>query len=120
MAKFKKCKFCGNSFATRHSTQLYCCKSCSSQAFADLKAELATGEAITHRLKCNFCGKPFTNKRRKSYCSNECRLMANGRCARPKPKDKKAEKPKVSIAEVCVLARQQGLTYGQYVAKYGS
>jgi hypothetical protein len=65
---------------------------------------------------CENCGKEFTTMRRKSYCSNECRFEANGQ------KRKKANqmkfKPKYTLAQVNALARAEGLTYGQYMARY--
>ena len=118
MAVVKKCQLCGGVFTTRHNSQQYCCKSCANTAKADRNYDAR--KASVFKLTCAMCEKPFTNIRKRTYCSTECRLQANGRGGRLKPKDKKAEKPNMTIAEVCVAARQQGMTYGQYVAKFGS
>ena len=46
---------------------------------------------------CEICGEPFTTEHKRKYCE-ECRKM---------------------MAETSSHIRKEGLTYGQYVAKYG-
>ena len=74
---------------------------------------------------CPICGSFFTGRPNKMYCSAECRIKASGKKqneARKKPKQKVNEcKEKIkslSIEEVNRRARAEGLTYGQYMAKY--
>ena len=78
---------------------------------------------------CIMCGKELPLKKRK-YCSNACALKLNSKKQMEEnreqyKKPKAEEKPKVikkkvlSLDEVAKLAREAGLTYGQYVAKHG-
>jgi predicted nucleic acid-binding Zn ribbon protein len=81
---------------------------------------------------CLICGKPLTGTNKK-YCSAECRYQAQLQRQRsanlieykkPKaeatpPKKRGRPKKKQSLADINKLARAEGLTYGQYVGKYG-
>jgi ribosomal protein L20 len=82
--------------------------------------------------KCEWCKKDFEPPRRcTKYCSSECRKAAVAKAAteraeKRKLKDlenarKKLERnaDKLSISEVNALAREEGLTYGKYLAKHG-
>ena len=66
-------------------------------------------------FECAFCGKDFESDARRKYCSAECREDAK----RENQKRKKPKKAKVSLEQINELARKEGLTYGQYFAKYG-
>lgn len=88
---------------------------------------------------CVICGKEFVrgkNQDRMKYCSMECRkvvIAANSRRFRElnkerikqerreknKSKPKKKESNNKLILRIDELARKEGLSYGQYVAKYG-
>lgn len=63
---------------------------------------------------CYYCGAEVYG--RKFYCSAECK--AAGRRLQPLKRIRTQPKPKLSIDEINRLARDEGLTYGQYVAKY--
>lgn len=84
---------------------------------------------------CKICGKEFLAKSYKAtMCSSECRKIRNLEIAREqnerrkamnaeKAKQSKVRKPKEKtnrdkITEIAIAARKEGLTYGQYVAKY--
>ena len=71
---------------------------------------------------CEICGGKFAAARRTvKYCSDVCRKEGNRRNAAERsrsPYDKtEKEKRPDRIAEINKLAREAGLSYGQYVAK---
>jgi len=82
---------------------------------------------------CAYCGKTFEhNNTQTKYCGNECRAAVqreqnlrhrrkylDRQATKPKAKRKpKIEKPK-TLSEIAAAAREAGMTYGEYVAKYG-
>ena len=105
----KTCQMCGKEFYAEANAKKYCSKRC-----AD-KARLPKKEPMRNCI-CAYCGHTFVTPRRKTYCSEECRLYANGR-TKPIAKKKK-KKVTVSLEQVVALAREAGLTYGSYVQKY--
>ena len=80
-----------------------------------------------HDKICYICGKPFRAHHCEIYCSEKCRKEGTNRYITERRnllygndlKDEKPkEKPKLSIGEISVLARKEGLTYGQYIVKH--
>lgn len=86
-------------------------------------------------MEYEICGKALTGRQR-SYCSSECRRQAikkqkaeyrkayDVQFKKPKaeattPKKRGRQKKTDPIAEINAKARAEGLTYGQYVGKYG-
>lgn len=76
---------------------------------------------------CVVCGKKLTGKQ-KRFCSDECRHRQHtlnqmeelkGFREVNLPEEKPKPKPKIPAHEVEKIARAEGLTYGQCVAKYG-
>jgi ribosomal protein L20 len=81
-----------------------------------------------------MCGKELTGHQTK-YCSSECRYLAllerqreryqkelKSTVTEAEEKQKKKRgrpRKRLSIADINQLAREEGLNYGQYVAKYG-
>lgn len=87
---------------------------------------------------CAVCGKEFVRNCRQSkmkYCSEPCRRIVKNEATRRFRERNKVEinqqrkekrqkiKKKVSnndiVLQINALARKEGLSYGQYVAKYG-
>ncbi len=75
--------------------------------------------------ECVWCGKEFMPEYHNVVCcSEECkkkRQSAQDKSRREKfnAKDKAPEKTNhEKIAEIAIEARKQGMSYGQYVAKY--
>lgn len=93
---------------------------------------------------CVVCGKQFDSfVNNQKTCSAECRKINEDRIWHeryerkkmqsaaerveakeernnyPIPHKKREKKKKLTIEDVAVLARQEHMTYGQYVAKYG-
>lgn len=67
---------------------------------------------------CKTCGKVFIrNIRHKTYCSAECKMKMDRYRWAARRKKKKSNL--ITIAEINRKAFAEGLTYGQYVAKYG-
>ena len=74
-------------------------------------------------VQCKICGKEFTTVlNRKKCCSEEC-VKKNSKInqeiwwnkqkgIKPKKKEKK-----LTVTQIAVMAKQAGMTYGQYVAR---
>ena len=108
----KKICHCGKEFVANHNNQRHCSVKCR----RDANKKKAMG---VREFTCEWCGLKFMSDRARKYCCDSCRNKANDdRCrARRTPKIK--NKPKLSIEEVAVLSREEGLSYGQYCAKHG-
>lgn len=94
---------------------------------------------IDEEVQCPVCGEMFVRERKKPnqrYCSLDCSkkaeleskklserqnksLIAHRSIEPPKKPKKKKKSNMESIVEIDRLAKSEGLTYGQYVAKYG-
>lgn len=119
------CQYCGNKFKYRfRSSEKFCSKNCCNLYHQNKNRK--------HRI-CVVCGNELTGHQR-SYCSDKCRTSAkvarqmelnSVEYKKPKaevkeePKKRGRPKKKLSLVEICKLAREEGLNYGQYVAKYG-
>lgn len=110
----KQCEHCGIDLPKGRTK--YCSKKCSDAAFSKMNRK---------NKICEVCGKELV-ERQKFYCSPECakearRSNKNEQCRKPKSEPKKKGRPKkvVSVVEICKRAKEEGLTYGQYVGKYG-
>lgn len=71
--------------------------------------------------KCECCGESFPASRRSvKYCSDPCRKEAARKQAAERsksPYNDKPEKKPDRIVEINRLAREEGLSYGRYVAR---
>lgn len=77
---------------------------------------------------CPICGKVAEfNTRKRLYCSEECSKKANAQYsyeyvkawrADKKSRSKRITKNTATLNEILVAAEKEGLSYGQYVAKY--
>lgn len=77
---------------------------------------------MSFKKQCKYCGEKFIAfSNGKIYCSAECKSAAlkivRLKIAKPRPKKKKGSTHN-SIVEIQKRAQAEGLTYGQYVAKY--
>lgn len=117
----KNCKLCEKEFMQRASNQIYCSMECKKKAFEG-KYKYVREKPQIKKYICHYCGKEFESERKKMYCSIKCRSKANSPYARKdefelttllKPIHKK------TLSEVARLATEAGLTYGQYVMRYG-
>ena len=126
--KIKKCIVCGNEFETFLSRQIICdnpeCKA--ERHRQSLREYRERTEYDTVKKICAVCGKEFEtlNKRSKLTCSDECDKVYRYKKRTQKSASdyiykRKTRKPKTSLAEINRMAREEHLTYGQYVAKYG-
>ncbi len=105
MAK-KICLCCGEQFTTTSNFQKYCNENCRQKYYYGL----AKSKPKTY--SCAWCGIVFDAEKKRKFCSDECRLQSYGR-------GKKKKKADNSLSKIALLARKEGLSYGQYVAKYG-
>jgi hypothetical protein len=75
--------------------------------------------------KCIICnGYYVTTIQNAKYCSSVCRKKGEKEIAKQRKIKKKeqienSKNMQQSIIDIAVLARQAGMTYGQYVAKMG-
>lgn len=77
-------------------------------------------------VKCIICGKEFEVKNKKrpaKTCSLQCRgenqkiINRWKRQLREKQKEGKEKELPININEICKIAKQKGMTYGQVVAE---
>lgn len=97
-----QCPVCGSIFERNRPNQYYCSVKCRKQN---------SKKAFYH---CEYCGKVYEQAYTSKYCSEECKNKA-----RAHTKKRGRPKKKLTLAEIDRLAKAEGLTYGQYVSKYG-
>lgn len=114
MVKGKKmiCKHCGEEFISAKIVQKYCSLECRRKA--NKKKAMGVRE-----FTCLWCGLKFMSDRARKYCCDSCRDKANEKRCQARRREKNKFKPKLSIDEVEILAREEGLSYGRYCAKHG-
>ena len=107
----RNCVVCGKEFevpTTRNGAKRkYCSAECRRKV-------LNEKQKYARQHVCKFCGKLLPDGTTK-YCSMDCEHKAINNGARKRGRPRKP----LSIGEICILARAEGLTYGQYVSKYG-
>lgn len=69
-------------------------------------------------MRCQICGNPFDGKPNQIYCSVECVKTARKMRYDAIAFSKKSRRNE-DVVEIAVKARQEGMSYGKYVAKYG-
>ena len=106
------CALCGVEFETEENAKHYCSVKCRRRANAKRAREQ---RGLLRRFTCAWCGNEFLSTRKRKYCKADCRLMANGKIL---PRTKKTEKPKMTLEQIAKAAREEGLSYGEYVKKY--
>ncbi len=110
--EIKKCPACGKEFESHSHRHRYCSVECRRTYTALSKSEKRKETAA--KQVCAYCGKEFSADCVKKYCSDRCCHLANT------PKRKIVHgKVNVSLAEVARRSRDENLSYGQFVAKYG-
>ena len=108
MSKEIKCPECEKMFEKRTPRQTYCCVECRVKHYEKNKPPKLY-------YQCEYCGKVYKQGSENQYCSDECKSKyASGR-----DKKRVRKKKPLSIAEINRLAKAEGLTYGQYIVKYG-
>lgn len=139
----KICKHCGKEFASNKNAQKFCNPICRATYFKDKKrkTDMSERECMQCGKKfipkvynqqfcslecknfkrdryCIYCGKKLTANKSK-YCSVKCKNEYNkqGGCI-VIHKGRKQKKTN-ALADLNAKARAEGLTYGQYMAKYG-
>ena len=103
------CPVCGKEFVTDKNAKKYFSPKCRR------KANSSGADSEAREFLCSWCGKSFVSLRRKKYCSNNCRMCANGKASKI---NKKISAPLLTLSQVAFLSRSAGLSYGQYVQKY--
>lgn len=136
------CKWCGKEYA-RTKTSLYCSEECryqskKAQAREYYQRKKAKGEkrpSFGRELVCECCGKAFTTRHTRKYCSEECaRFMSRekSKAYNQRKRDELKLYGTISIASNAQLAKKRhheaeitataaaakdaGMSYGQYVA----
>ena len=108
----KICKQCGKEFTSDQNAQIYCSAACREEHREAIKQMVAENHTTRHFV-CRWCGKEFEATTYRKFCCEACKKEFH---SKRKPNNKKNMKNIVKINE---LARKEGLSYGQYVAKYG-
>ena len=107
MTTSKICPICLKQFQTVKNATKFCSGECKAEFLKQSKKK---------KCICAWCNKTFYTLRKKTYCTDVCRLYANARLSQPVIK--KNSKPKISLNEVARLARECGMTYGKYVQHF--
>ncbi len=131
----QKCAICGTPFEA-YRNRKYCSKECAVRAAEETRIRQLRergGRTLGDIIICPTCGKNFLySSSRKRYCSVECqkkaqktrideaipvqaasRKITQGDTVRPKKKRAK------TMSEIAKAAREEHLSYGEYVVKYG-
>lgn len=108
----KKCVACGKEFTPNRGKQIYCSAECRIKRNSN-KRKI---ECTQRKFICQYCKKVFVSKMKKKYCSFECCTKANTK-TKTKTRRRITAFPSLSIEQINKLAREQGLTYGQYMTK---
>lgn len=109
MTKEKKCPVCGKIFGTEgKARKTYCSVECREKHYAKVKKSKLY-------FQCEYCGTPFKEGSTNPYCSDECQNMYSSGRVKNTGRKKKA----LSIVDISKRAKAEGMTYGQYVVKYG-
>ena len=126
----KVCSICGKTFETNVSGKKTCSEECaaiSKKRYNDAKnarARVATRERIGIKI-CATCGKEFSaNHPAKVCCSPDCqrvreRELAKASWKKEALREKKIKSSEKAIIDINAKAKAMGLSYGQYVARYG-
>ncbi len=125
----KECAICGRPFITNISNKMTCSKECADvrrKQYVD-KVNAENREATRLRLGtrlCMQCGKEFApNHPAKVCCSPECQRERDRERVRLAYSGEKLKGKKVStekqLIDINAKAKAMGLSYGQYVARYG-
>lgn len=110
----KTCEACGKKFESDVSYQKYCSHKCAVTAYQiKRKGEIFRQRFNKEKYTCRWCGKQFDSNTPVEFCSAACRKAHR----RKKKTDNK--KNMKEIARINELARSEGLTYGQYLARHG-
>ena len=112
MATIIKCPQCGKEFE-KTNAQKFCSAKCR-QKYNRAKWRKKTYKAVKI-FECGWCGLFFQSGKKAEYCCEECRQKGENR----KRNRGRRSKNTLSIDAIAVAARKEGLSYGQYVAKYG-
>lgn len=110
------CRECGKEFKPTHYISVYCSKECSK---AWHRANINRLRRESREARCIVCGELITDVKRRKYCSEECKKNNRVKFYQPKDNARNTAKHTASLSEISAKANEEGLTYGQYVAKYG-
>lgn len=123
-----QCEYCGKAFTPRVQNGRFCSPKCADLWWQDARKEQRKAQKKETRI-CEYCGKKFVPKSgNQIYCSKRCGIKKardEGRRLDKKPAEK--EKNVVNktenmreIARIDRSAREKGLSYGRYIARYGA
>lgn len=108
------CKRCGNIFESAGDPDF--CEDCRKIVYHPAKKKTC----VTRKL-CNVCGRSFVTTAAKRIICPECRSRTAAESEytinRPVKKPKKRTMP--DIVTAVRQAQSEGLSYGEYIAKYG-
>ena len=115
----KHCRWCGKEFTAKYNSSQYCSSECKK---SKNKAMLKWSKKPNYTIKCAWCGEIFSAGRKRKYCCYLCSLRGTGKIngiAKHQKGKHKIDKPFTSIEEVAKICGEQGISYGQYMTRYG-
>lgn len=125
----KECKICKRPFVSSIAQKTMCsaeCRKISERQYVE-KVNAEKRAATRERLgikRCVICGIPyFPVNCTQVACSKECQKKRNNENQKSlrveKQKRKKPGENQKEIVNIAVKAKAMGMSYGQYVARYG-
>lgn len=119
---YKACADCGKTFLAKNTKRIYC-DDCIIRHHREGIRERREKKKTMYDFVCPICGKSFQNYRKNArYCSIECSHEGRRRqkLHPSKPKVEEPPKPKKNnLRETVAEADRLGMSYGEYVWRYG-
>ena len=114
-----QCKECKVEFSPVNSMQLYCCAACRVTANNKRKCATVRKQQVLYDRECAICATPFsTYRKQKVCCSRNCSEQFHRQQTLQNYYKRKEEMKKPSdLVRISLLAREAGISYGQYVQK---
>ena len=109
----KICPCCGVEFEARNNAAKFCSSKCRKKSHTIKQKAAVMKYYNISKYTCKQCGKVFQAKVHRDFCCAGCE---DAYAANRKERNRQNA---LEISRINELARKEGLTYGQYMAKYG-
>lgn len=106
------CKRCGDIFESTGEPDF--CESCRKIVYSAQKKRV-----YAVKKQCEVCGAEFITMGNAKRVCPECRAFAQNHRAKHTPEKPKPKRTQNDIVNAVKQAQEMGLTYGEYMAKYG-
>jgi len=108
----KVCQVCGKEFVAIKGSEKFCSQNCK-QKHRNERSR-AKYIHITYVNTCQECGTEFVARRRKQYCSDECRKQHEERCKEARREEQKRERKRLAEKRKAERIAQREANYTWY------